>query len=107
MGRRLVQALALATTAFVVSACSGADAKRPRELLAQTNAAQAKVRSASYDVRVVVSAESQRYTMLMNGGGYFKGRRAGDRFLIMRGEGLPVAMNFQPPGADARRQSTG
>ena len=51
--------------------------------------------SASYDVRVVVSAETQRYTMLVNGGGYFKGPRAGDQFLTMRGEGLPVAMNFQ------------
>lgn len=95
MGRRLVQALALAATAFVVSACSGADAKRAKELLGQANAAQAKVVSASYDVRVVVSAESQRYTMLMNGGGYVKGPRAGDQFLTMRGEGLPVAMNFQ------------
>jgi outer membrane lipoprotein-sorting protein len=95
MGRRLVQALALAATAFVISACSGADAKRAKELLAQANAAQAKVVSASYDVRVVVSAGSQRYTMLMNGGGYFKGPRAGDQFLTMRGEGLPGATNFQ------------
>jgi outer membrane lipoprotein-sorting protein len=95
MGRRLVQALALAATAFVVSACSGADAGRAKELLSQANAAQAKVKSASYDVRVVVSAGAMRYSMLMSGGGYFKGPRAGDQFLTMRGEGLPVAMNFR------------
>jgi hypothetical protein len=94
MARRLVQGLALVATLGVVSACSGADAERATELLAQANAAQAKVVSASYDVRVVVSAGTQRYTMLMNGGGYFKGRRAGDQFLTMRGEGLPVPLDF-------------
>jgi outer membrane lipoprotein-sorting protein len=95
MRRRLVQALSLVAAVLVVSACSGADAKRAKELLTQANAAQAKVRSASYDVRVVVSAGPMRYSMLMNGGGYFKGSRAGDQFLTMRGEGLPVPMNFQ------------
>jgi outer membrane lipoprotein-sorting protein len=101
-----VQALALATTAIVVSACSGADGKRAQELLTQANAAQANVRSASYDVRVVVSAGSMRYSMLMNGGGYFKGARAGDQFLTMRGEGLPVAMNFQLVARDGRAVAT-
>jgi outer membrane lipoprotein-sorting protein len=95
MTRRFAQLLWVVVAVSVASACSGADAKRAQELLAQANAAQAKVRSASYDVRVVVSAETQRYTMVMNGGGYFKGPRAGDQFMTMRGEGLPVPMNFQ------------
>lgn len=95
MRRRLGQALLLVAAASVVSACSGAEGKRAQELLATANAAQAKVVSASYDVRVVVSAGDQRYTLLMNGGGYFKGPRAGDQFMSMRGEGLPVPMNFQ------------
>jgi outer membrane lipoprotein-sorting protein len=95
MARRLVQGLLFVTAAVVLSACSGAEAKRAQELLAKANAAQAKVVSASYDVRVVVSAGSQRYSMLMHGGGYFKGPRAGDQFMTMRGEGLPVPMNFQ------------
>jgi hypothetical protein len=79
----------------VVSACSGADAKQAKELLSQANAAQSKVVSASYDVRVVVSAGDQRYTLLMNGGGYFKGARAGDQFMTMRGERLPVPLSFE------------
>lgn len=95
MRGRLVQALSLVAAVLVVSACSGADAKRAQDLLAQANAAQAKVVSASYDVRVVVSAGSQRYTMLMNGGGYLKGPRAGDQHMSMRGEGLPVPMLFE------------
>jgi outer membrane lipoprotein-sorting protein len=95
MRRRLVPALSLVAAVLVVSACNGADAKRAKELLAQATAAQAKVVSASYDVRVVVSAGSQRYTMLMHGGGYFKGPRAGDQFMSMRGEGLLVPMSFQ------------
>jgi hypothetical protein len=95
MRRRLAQAVSLVAAVVVVSACSGADAERASELLASAQAAQAKVVSASYDVRVVVSAGDQRYTLLMNGGGYFKGPRAGDQFMSMRGEGLPVPMNFE------------
>jgi hypothetical protein len=94
MARRLAQVLSLVVVVVVVSACSGAEAGRAKELLAEANAAQAKVVSASYDVRVVVSAGAQRYAMSMNGGGYFKGRRAGDQFMTMRGEGLPVPMDF-------------
>jgi hypothetical protein len=95
MRRRLSQALSLLAAVLVVAACSGADAKRAQELLAGANAAQAKVRSASYDTRVVVSAGDVRYTLLMTGGGYFKGPRAGDQFMSMRGEDLPVPMNFE------------
>ena len=94
MARRLAQVLSLVAAVVVVSACSGAEAERAKELLAEANAAQANVVSASYDVRVVVSAGAQRYAMVMNGGGYFKGRRAGDQFMTMRGEGLPVPMDF-------------
>jgi len=85
----------LAGAASVLSACSGADAQRANELLARAHAAQSKVVSASYDVRVVVSAGDQRYSLVMSGGGYFKGRRAGDQFMTMRGEGLPAPMSFE------------
>jgi hypothetical protein len=102
MRRRLVLALSLVAAVLVVSACSGADAKQAQDLLAKANAAQTKVVSASYDVRVVVSAGSQRYTMLMEGGGYLKGRRAGDQYMSMRGEGLPVPMQFEMTSVGGR-----
>jgi hypothetical protein len=95
MSRRLAQVVLLLATVSILSACSGADAKRATELLANAQAAQAKVVSASYDVRVVVSQGDRRYTLVMTGGGYLKGPRAGDQFMSMRGEGLPVPLNFE------------
>lgn len=74
----------------MLAACSGADARRAQEILAQAQIAQAKVGSASYDVRMVMSLGDQRFTILMTGGGYLKGPRAGDQHLSMTAEGLPV-----------------
>jgi hypothetical protein len=95
MPRGFVRLLLLLAALGVLTACSGADAQRAKELLAEANAAQAKVVSASYDVRVVVSAGDQQYTMSMNGGGYFKGPRAGDQFMSLRGAGLLGPLSFE------------
>jgi hypothetical protein len=95
MRRGFAQALLLVAAALALSACSGADAKRAQELLASARAAQSRVVSASYDVRVVVSSGDLRYSASMAGGAYFRGPRAGDQFMSLRGEGLPAPLNFE------------
>src|SRR2546423_2068576 len=80
---------------FLLAACSGADAQRASDLLVTAQAAQAKVASATYDVRVSVTQGVQSFTLLMNGGGYVKGPRAGEQFLSMRVEGLPVPLSYE------------
>jgi hypothetical protein len=102
MYRGVLRALLLVAALCLLPACSGADAERARDLLAAAQAAQSKLVSATYDVRVVVSQGDQSYTLVMNGGGYLKGRRAGDQFLSMRGEGLPVPLQFDLVSAGGR-----
>ena len=93
MVRRALCLLLPTSAAFLLSACSGADAQRATELLAQSQAAQAGIRSATYDARLSISQGSKTYTLVMTGGGYLKGPRAGDQVLSMQGEGLPVPLN--------------
>jgi len=88
--RRLVPLL---FAALLLSACSGADAQRATALLAQAQAAQAGVRSATYDARLSISQGGKTYTVVMSGGGYLQGPRAGDQVLNMQGEGFPVPLN--------------
>jgi hypothetical protein len=102
MTRRLAQVLLLVAAASSLTACSGADARQAQQLLADAHLAQSKVVSATYDVRVVVAQGEKSYTLLMNGGGYLKGPRAGDQFLSMRGEGLPMQMQFDLVAVDRR-----
>src|SRR5438132_926427 len=83
----------LVCTAFLVTGCSGADAQRATELLAQAQAAQAGVRSATWDARMSISKGSETYTMLMSGGGYLQGPRAGDQVVNMQSQGLPQQLD--------------
>ena len=94
MVRRALCLLLPISAALLLSACSGADAQRATELIAESHAAQAAVRSATYDARVSVSQSGKTYTFVMTGGGYLRGPRAGDQILSMQGEGFPVAVNM-------------
>lgn len=93
--RRAAGLLLPISAACLLAACSGADAQRATQLLATAQAAQAKVVSATYDTRVIVTQGKQNFTVLMNGGGYLKGPRAGDQFMSIRAEGLPVPLQFE------------
>jgi hypothetical protein len=83
--------------ATVFSACSGEEGKRAPQLLSHAEAAHARLSSATYEVRVTFTMDGQRMSLVMDGGGYFKGRRAGDQLLTMRTEGVPTlgAVNMQ------------
>jgi hypothetical protein len=102
MRPRALRLLLPISAALLLAACSGADATRASQLLATAQAAQAKLVSATYDARVVVTQGDRSFTLLMNGGGYLKGSRAGDQFMSMRAEGLPVPLQFELVSVNGR-----
>jgi hypothetical protein len=92
MRRTLVLLLALA--ASVTSGCSGPDAQRAQELIARSNAAFAQVDSFSVSARVWTSGAPQDFTFVMKGGGYLRGKRAGDFYFTGSVEGLAELGDF-------------
>jgi hypothetical protein len=92
MRRTLV--LLLAVAAVVTSGCSGPDARRAQELLAQSNAAFAQVDSFRFSARIWTSGAPQDFTMMMRGGGYLRGKRAGDFYLTGSVEGMAELGEF-------------
>lgn len=84
---RRVAALALAVLPLL--ACSGEQGERAQQLLTRAQAAQAQLTSATYEARMNVSMDGQRFGLVMDGGAYLKGTRAGDQILSLRAEGIP------------------
>jgi hypothetical protein len=81
--------LALATVAL--TACSGEHGERAQQLLSRAEAAHARLTSATYEARMTFTLDGRTMSLVMDGGGYFKGRRAGDQLLTMRTDGVPGA----------------
>jgi hypothetical protein len=81
----------LAVAGFVLTACSGEEGERAQALLTRAQTAQAKVRSATYEARMTFTMDGRRFAMVMQGGGYLKGPRAGDQRLTMRTDGVAGA----------------
>jgi hypothetical protein len=81
-------ALLLLTAAAVAAGCSGADAQEAQALLVQSNAAFAKVRSATFTARISLTGGPQELSMTMSGGGYAHGRRAGDFYVLATSDNL-------------------
>lgn len=82
---------------FVLAGCSGEQGERAQQLLNRAQTAQAGLTSMSYEMRMTFGLEGQRASLVMNGGAYLKGRRAGEQLMTMRMEGLPglAGMNVQ------------
>jgi len=87
----------LALAAIALTACSGEQGERAQQLLARAEAAQARLTSATYEARMTFKMDGQTMSLVMDGGGYLKGRRAGDQLLTMRTDGVPAlgAVNMQ------------
>jgi hypothetical protein len=85
----------LALLVPVLAACSGEQGERAEELLTRAEAAQAQLSSATFDARMNVSFEGQTFALVLEGGGYLKGRRAGDAIFTMRTEGVPDGANVK------------
>lgn len=82
---------------LVLAGCSGEQGERAQQLLNRAQTAQAQLTSMNYEMRVSFGLEGQRASLVLNGGAYLKGRRAGDQAMAMRLEGLPgmSGMNMQ------------
>jgi hypothetical protein len=87
--RRAFALLLLAAAAAVAPACSGADAQEAQQLLAQSDAAFANVKSVTFTARMTMTGGPADLTLTMTGGGYAKGKRAGDLYLLATAENLP------------------
>ncbi|HEY3069561.1 MAG TPA: hypothetical protein VGJ34_04530 [Gaiellaceae bacterium] len=87
--RRAFALFLLAAAATVAPACSGADAQEAQQLLAQSDAAFANVKSATFTARMTMTGGPADLTLTMTGGGYAKGKRAGDFYLLATAENLP------------------
>lgn len=86
--RRVLALVVLAACAAVAVGCSGRDAQEAQQLLAQSDAAFAHVRSATFTLRFSASSGSQEFSMTMAGGGYAKGKHAGDSYALLTAENV-------------------
>ena len=87
--RRVLAFLCLSAFAAVAPGCSGADATEAQALLAQSDAAFAQVRSATFIAHLRMTGGPQEVGMTMTGGGYVRGRRSGDFYVVATAENLP------------------
>jgi hypothetical protein len=90
---RRIPALVLA--ALALSACSGEQGERAQQLLTRAETAQARLRSIAFDAKVTFVMDGRRFSLVMDGGGYLKGARAGDALFSMRTDGVPGGQNFK------------
>ena len=79
---------------LVLAGCAGEQGQRAQQLLDRAQAAQARLSSMSYELRMTFSFQGQKASLVVDGAGYLKGRRAGDQVMTMRMDGVPgFAMN--------------
>ena len=90
---RLRPILLLVLALPVFAGCSGADAGRAQLLLKQAQDAQTAVSSEAFSMHVTVEAKGQKVQVLLNGGAYLKGSRAGDMVMDVK-ISAPVALPF-------------
>jgi hypothetical protein len=81
--RRVVAFVALTALAVAVAGCSGADAQEAQALLAQSQAAVDKVRSATFTAKLWTEGGPQEFSLTMSGGAYSKGKHAGDFYVTV------------------------
>lgn len=87
--RRALALVCLSALAVVALGCSGADATEAQALLAESDAAFAQVRSATFRAHLTMTGGPQDLSMTMTGGGYVRGKRAGDFHMVATAENLP------------------
>jgi hypothetical protein len=80
--------LAMLALGVVSAGCSGREAQEAQELLAESNEAFAEVRSATFTIKMTLSGgppelQLTDYVMTMSGGGYSRGKRAGDFYMVL------------------------
>jgi len=91
ISRRPLAVLAVALP--LLAGCSGADAVRAQQLLQQAEQAQQQASSETFSAHLNVTLQGQAMELQLSGGGYMKGRHAGDMYMDMR-LSAPVALPF-------------
>jgi hypothetical protein len=89
--RRLAAFLGLVA---LLAGCSGEEGLRAQRLLLDADAAHARLSSATFSVDLAFDVMGQKGAVVLDGGGYLKGKRAGDAVLRLRTEGLPSGFTF-------------
>jgi hypothetical protein len=74
---------------LVLAGCSGEQGERAQQLLTRAQTAQSRLTSMSYEMRMTFGIDGKNVSLVLDGGGYLKGRRAGDQLMTMRMEGIP------------------
>jgi hypothetical protein len=92
--RRTLAPLVVALAAAGFSGCAGAEGEQAQELLLQSEQAVANVESFRFAARFWTSGADESLTMVMRGGGYSKGKRAGDFLVQTSVQGVPGFSNF-------------
>lgn len=89
--RRLLAFALVVSVAAVASGCSGAEAQKAQTILDQSTAAMADVKSVSFAMRMWTSGgpAGTEFTVLMRGGGYQKGKRAGESYVTLSSSNVP------------------
>jgi two-component system, OmpR family, phosphate regulon response regulator PhoB len=91
-GMRRLLALALVVSAAgLVTGCSGVDVEKAQGILDQSTTAMADVKSVSFAMRMWTSGGpvGTDFTLLMHGGGYQKGKRAGESYATLNSSDAP------------------
>ena len=88
--RRLLALALVMLTATASAGCSGVDAQQAQSLLDESNAAMAKVRSVNFAIRMWTEGApgDANYSILMRGGGYERGKRAGEAYVTVSSDEL-------------------
>jgi hypothetical protein len=81
--RRLLVLLALIPLPLVATACTGADAQKAQDLLAQSRVAAQSVSAEGFTMKVSMDAAGKAAQVDMQGGMVLKGATAGDFFATM------------------------
>ena len=94
--RRVLVLLALAVSPLALAACSGADAQKAQDLLAQSRAAAKSVSSESFAMKVHMDAGGKSADVDAQGGMILKGAGAGDFYATMNTDvpGMASPMNI-------------
>ena len=93
---RRIPALLLAAVAL--SGCSGEEGERAEQLLSRAEVAQTNLRSAAFEAKIAFVMDGRRFSLLIDGGGYLRGTRAGDGLFSMGTEGVAGGQNFNLQG---------
>jgi hypothetical protein len=89
--RRALLVAIVALASLVAAGCSGVDAQKSQSILDESTTAMADVKSVSFAMRMWTSGgpAGTDFTVLMHGGGYEKGKRAGQAYVTITSDNIP------------------